>query len=253
MTLSVKSQAYVLRTVDYSDRDIIVTLFLPDQGKVSAIARNARSSKRRFAGGIEPFGLLNVQFKQRPGRDLVMLEETVIVKGHIEIRDDFDKITIASFATELVGAFVREGQAQPRLFDLLDTYFDALCSCDPDALHASLLRFELDVLKVTGFAPDLRRCAQCAGDEFSKYRMSRHGLGLLCDACSTSHPTGVVEKSTMNILWWLDQDDFSDPPPELVDHDALAQARRIWWSSFSRVIDYELRSHAMLDQFLEAS
>ena len=123
MTQNVQTYAYVLRTVNYGDRDLVVTLFSPELGKVGAIARSARASKKRFAGGIEPFTRLDAQLKFRPGRDLAQLLETQVEDGHPKIREDFDKITIASYVTELVAAFAQEGEAQPRLFDLLDRFF----------------------------------------------------------------------------------------------------------------------------------
>lgn len=50
----VASDALLLRASDYRDADRIVTLFTRELGKVSAIARAAKSSRRRFAGALEP-------------------------------------------------------------------------------------------------------------------------------------------------------------------------------------------------------
>ena len=43
---TVTTRAVVLRLVDYRDSDRIVTLFTEEHGKVSAIARAARSSHK---------------------------------------------------------------------------------------------------------------------------------------------------------------------------------------------------------------
>ena len=42
--------AILLRRVDYADYDYVVTFFTPQRGKVAAIAKNAKKSKRRFGG-----------------------------------------------------------------------------------------------------------------------------------------------------------------------------------------------------------
>ena len=44
--------AIVLRAVNYGEADRIVTLFGRDTGRLSALARGARKSQRRFAGGL---------------------------------------------------------------------------------------------------------------------------------------------------------------------------------------------------------
>ena len=43
--------AVIVRAVDYGEADRVVTLLTRARGKVSAIARGARKSRRRFAGG----------------------------------------------------------------------------------------------------------------------------------------------------------------------------------------------------------
>ena len=50
MTRSAKLRAVVLRTVDYGERDRVVTLLSRERGKLSAFARGGRSSQRRFGG-----------------------------------------------------------------------------------------------------------------------------------------------------------------------------------------------------------
>ena len=48
------TSAIVLRRVAYGEADLVVTLLGLDTGRVSALARAARKSSRRFAGGLEP-------------------------------------------------------------------------------------------------------------------------------------------------------------------------------------------------------
>ena len=47
--------AVVVRVVDYGEADRIVTLLTRARGKLAAMARGARKSRRRFAGGVGMF------------------------------------------------------------------------------------------------------------------------------------------------------------------------------------------------------
>ena len=58
------SDALVLRLVDYRESDRIVTLFTQELGVLGAIARGARSSRRRFAGALEPYAIVRVELTQ---------------------------------------------------------------------------------------------------------------------------------------------------------------------------------------------
>ena len=59
----IESEAYVLRTTKYSERDLIVDFFVREHGKISVIARSAKTSKRRFPGGLELFSRMKVRIK----------------------------------------------------------------------------------------------------------------------------------------------------------------------------------------------
>ena len=46
--MRITTPAIVLRTVDYGEADRVVTLFTREHGKLSALARGARKSVKRF-------------------------------------------------------------------------------------------------------------------------------------------------------------------------------------------------------------
>ena len=60
-----KTSAILLRRVDYGDADLILTMFSEDRGKVSVIAKHAKKSRRRFAGILELFSVLDIQYRAR--------------------------------------------------------------------------------------------------------------------------------------------------------------------------------------------
>ena len=71
---SLTTTAIVLRAVNYGEADRIVTLFGRDTGRLSALARGARKSQRRFAGGLSLCALGSAAIRERAGAELVTLE-----------------------------------------------------------------------------------------------------------------------------------------------------------------------------------
>ncbi|MCZ6822253.1 MAG: DNA repair protein RecO, partial [Deltaproteobacteria bacterium] len=59
--LEFRTRALVLRTFDLAESDRLVHLYTEDLGRVSAIAKGARRSQRRFPGTLEIFNLLDAQ------------------------------------------------------------------------------------------------------------------------------------------------------------------------------------------------
>ena len=62
-----QSRALLLRSVDYRDSDRIVTLLTERKGKMSALARGARRSRRRLGGALQPYVLMQAEYRTGRG------------------------------------------------------------------------------------------------------------------------------------------------------------------------------------------
>jgi DNA repair protein RecO (recombination protein O) len=184
-----KLTAVVLRTVDYGESDRVVTLLSRERGKVSAFARGARASRKRFGGSLEPFTLLAAEVRARASSDLLGLESTSVVRGYGGIRGDLARIACAAYAAELARELVRDHEPHEDLFQLLIAYLEALDGAP--ARPATLRAFELGALGAAGLAPRLDACARC-GDPFAPaargFRFDPGQGGVLCGACSATAP-----------------------------------------------------------------
>lgn len=184
-----KLTAIVLRTVDYGESDRVVTLFSRERGKVSAFARGARASRKRFGGALEPFTLLAAEVRPRASSDLLGLASTAVVRGFGGIRADLARIACAAYAAELARELVRDHEPHADLFDLLVAYLDLLDGAP--ARPAALRAFELGALEAAGLAPRLDACARC-GEPLDPvvrgYRFDPGQGGVLCGACAGTAP-----------------------------------------------------------------
>lgn len=187
-----KLNAVVLRTVDYGESDRVVTLLSRERGKVSAFARGARASRRRFGGALEPFTLLAAEVRSRSGSELLGLDTVSVLRGYGGIRGDLARIACAAYAAEVARELVRDHEPHDDLFDLLVEYLELVDGAP--ARPAALRAFELGALGAAGLAPRLDACARCGGALDPSARSVRfdpgHG-GVLCTACSVAAPAGA--------------------------------------------------------------
>jgi DNA repair protein RecO (recombination protein O) len=186
-----KLTAIVLRTVDYGESDRVVTLLTREQGKLSAFARGARASRRRFGGALEPFTLLAAEARVRASSDLLGLDSVSVVRGHGGIRGDLARIACAGYAAELCRELVRDRERHEDLFDLLAAYLDLL-DREP-ARPATLRALELGALQAAGLAPRLDACARCGGPlepEVPALRLDPGQGGILCRPCAPAASPG---------------------------------------------------------------
>jgi DNA repair protein RecO (recombination protein O) len=178
-----KLTAIVLSAVDYGESDRVVALLSRERGKVSAFARGARASRRRFGGALQPFTLVAAEIRERAGSDLLGLDSVSPLRAFGGIRGDLARIACAGYAAELARELVRDHEPHADLFDLLLAYLGALDAAP--ALPAALRAYELGALRAVGYMPSLDACARCGGPlpgERARFDPG-HG-GALCGACA---------------------------------------------------------------------
>ena len=154
-----EAHALLLRAVDYRDSDRIVTLLTREHGKLSALARGARRSKRRFAGALEPYAVLKVELKA--GRsELWTLAEATIDRAFPGVLGSLERMNRAGAALALVRELSVERAGDAELFVTcvqLLTVLDA----EDDPNGERLLAFAVRVLALAGVAPHLNTCGRC--------------------------------------------------------------------------------------------
>ena len=67
------ADALILRTYKLGESDRIVVFLTRDRGKKRGVAKNARLSRRRFGGALEPMTCGRVGYMEWERRELVLL------------------------------------------------------------------------------------------------------------------------------------------------------------------------------------
>jgi DNA repair protein RecO (recombination protein O) len=154
----VVTDALLLRAVDYRDSDRILTLFTAERGKLSAIARGAKSSRRRFPGALEPYTLIRVELETAKG-ELFALKRAEIVRVFPAVLSDLARMEVAASALMLLreahAVHVPDAQAFVSALQFL-----TLLDHEPDPTRAALLAYAMRVLALAGLAPRLATCGR---------------------------------------------------------------------------------------------
>jgi DNA repair protein RecO (recombination protein O) len=179
-----RTHALVLRRRDYSDADRILTVFTPNYGKLELIAKGVRKTTSRKAGHLELFGHSALLVAQARTWDIIT--EAVNVQSFPAIRSDLETIGRASYLCELVDLFTESSDENQPMWDLLLFGLQELNAqhegADPDLL---LHWFELHLLALAGFQPQLFECLYCDQElePVTNYINLIEG-GVVCPRCA---------------------------------------------------------------------
>src|SRR5664279_427275 len=96
------SEAVILRTWPVHESDLIVSFFARDYGRVRGVAKAALKSRKRFGGALEPMTVARAWFAERPGQELVRLDQLEILRSPLATPVDRVRMTVLSFFAELL-------------------------------------------------------------------------------------------------------------------------------------------------------
>jgi DNA repair protein RecO (recombination protein O) len=152
-----RTDAIILRRTDFGEADRLLTVFTPEMGKLRLLAKGVRKTTSRKAGHVELFMLTDMLVAQ--GRTWDIISQAEVVESYRGLREDLDKASQAYYLAELLDRFAEEHDPNAPLFELLALTLARL-SHENDPFVA-LRYFELHLLTLTGFQPQLYFCLAC--------------------------------------------------------------------------------------------
>ena len=197
----------VLDIFEHGESDLIAVIFTRERGRLAAIAKGAKKSRRRFVNKLEPFTSLELLLSPSRRSTLFRLDEAEIISSRPGLRFDHRRYAAASLVCELVIHWTRETDPAPELFHLLEWSLDQMEKGD---LSWVLPVFLVRLIDLTGHRPLLDACAVCGAASSGPMRMSHAHHGVVCRRCDPQGSGGTVlnagEIRTMREL--------ADAPPE---------------------------------------
>ena len=235
-----RTRAIVLKRRDQGEADRVLTVFTPNMGKRTVMARGVRKTASRKAGHLEPFTYTALLMAQGKTWDVVTQAETVI--SFRALREDLDKTAHAYYFAELVDAFTQERDSHPELFDLLLHSLEWLETSENPPLLARW--FELRLLRLTGFQPQLFHCVEC-GEEIqpvTNYFSLEKG-GVLCPKHGEGgRGTEPIAVGVLTILRYLQSQPYVTVSRLQLSPGRLRQVEKVLAAHIRYVLERKLKS-----------
>ena len=239
------THAIVIRSSNYGESDKILTFFTRDVGKIKGIAKGARRSRKRFQNALDLFSHLRLIFFDREGKDLVRAEGCDILNSFPHIRENLKKIFYGNYFLELVNEMAGEHEANPEAFDLLLSFLLTLEEMEPQ--EEQLRMFEIRMLSLFGYRPNMRRCDVCKKDwedlkEASVFFSLEKGA-LMCEKCSKAWNNLIpLSLGTARLIERISQMELSKIHRLRFTPQALSESRELLPKFITYQLGKELKS-----------
>jgi DNA repair protein RecO (recombination protein O) len=207
--------AIVLHLGNTGDSHRMVEMLCAQRGKLVAIARGARASKKRFAGILDVFATLGLQLQGSSGLHTLLQADAQSLR--LGIRQNFHAIVRAQAFCQCVRALVPPEQPVQEVYAALTTALDLL---DAGAVVRSASCYP-QLLAAAGLLPEVR-CQSCGvRPPNAPLGLSRRDGALSCARCQPG-----VQALLPEVLTALHQAPHQAPHPAVQKelHQAPAQA-----------------------------
>ena len=190
---SLETEALVLRTYNFGEADKIVVCLTRSAGLIRGVAKGCRKLKSRFGAALEPFTLVRITYYHKENQELVSLRHAEIVKSHFDLSSQAETLTGLAYMGDLVVEFSPPYEPNEKLFRMVTACLNAISESQAD-LQIILRYFEVWLLKLEGFLPDIRRCGECHRGFDETVAFMGPDLMFRCRLCSQGTGSALSKK-----------------------------------------------------------
>ncbi len=177
----VRFEGVVLNIRPLGESDLLVTIFTKEIGKIKAIAKGAKRSKRRFLNTLEPFTCIKGDFAPPRNASLYRIDSADIVQQMDGISASSERYCLASLVCELTDLWSKEEDPDKQLYSLLLNTLS--CLSKGKSPFRTVLGFKINILKCTGYKLLLDQCVVCKKEPSVSIYFSISRGGAVCKAC----------------------------------------------------------------------
>ena len=195
-----RTDAVVLRTVDFAETSQVVHLATPDHGFVAAIAKGGHGAKAQFEGGVALGVLGEAELFPRRGAELELLRSFRVTDPLRGLHDDLTRYGAGSYVLSLLRDMEKPGLASPALFLSGVTTLKAISASPPASAAMWVAVFEARALAALGHRPHLASCVTCSGTLDGGALFSPAAGGAVHARCAPAGPSKRLDADALAAL-----------------------------------------------------
>lgn len=190
--MQITTDGIVIREKNIGDEDRLLTLLTKEKGVLTAYAKGARRPKSPLASSTE--FLCYSRFVLFQNRGKTSVDKADSNRVFFGLRGDIEALSLAAYLAQLCIELLPEGEGNPDVMRLL---LNSLHMLDQKERSPAFIKpiFELRMLTLCGFMPDLVACRQCACYESDPMYFFPRSGSICCANCLLTAEAGAMALS----------------------------------------------------------
>ncbi len=218
----IKTQGIVLSKLNYSDTSKIARIYTKDKGKISLIAKAARSAKSKSGKIIDPLNVIELIYYDKPNREIQLLSEASLIEHFTNLRANFNATVYATSIAELIDKLIHAEEPNERLFRGAVRIMK-LMDASPQFAQTFFVKFLFFFASVLGYELTIEKCNKCGKplERENKIKFN-YEKGFLCSTCAKEEFVNFsFAKEHYKIMRCLISRDFDCGQNETILNDTI--------------------------------
>lgn len=180
----IKTKGIVIGVANSADNDKVLTILTPDLGKISAFCKGAKKSKSALLNSTEYLAFSEIII-YKSANDNYSINSAEVIEVFYNLRIDIEKLNYATTISKIIYDVTQENEPAGEILQLfLNTLY--ILSETNKNMDLVLSIFEIRLLAIIGFLPNVARCVNCGAqmtEDMNDFYFSIKDDGVKCEAC----------------------------------------------------------------------
>lgn len=239
-----KTEGVVLNHRELGESDKILTLYTLEKGKIHVVAKGVRRPRNSLIAGTLIFSHSN--FLVAEGRNLDIIIQSEVINSHSKIRADLKKMAYGAYFSELLRISTPERNKNEKLYHFFLKTINFVERFDE--LDVLARCFEVKLLSIQGYTPNLSQCVVCGKDKSASFYLSSLFGGLLCESCFEKDKNSkILSRQSISIILTLLYSSMEKVQLLKIDGKILKEMEDALINFISTIFDKDIKTYKFLD------
>ncbi len=203
--MQLNTKGLIIRETITGEQNKIITVLTADYGVINACVFGAKKIQSRSGSGTQLFSYSELSFNKK--NDKISVDSAKPVEVFFELRNDIEKIALAQYFAQLEEEFAPKNEQAEEYLRLILNSFSLMIS---GKRNLDLIKsvFEIYILALSGYMPDVIGCNGCGCFEDDEMFFDTQSGKICCKKCQKSGSGMLVN---MDVIKAIRHICFSEP------------------------------------------
>ena len=191
-------QAIVLNNHNYGNSSLICNLFSNTQGKVSIIAKGAKTIKNPNSALLQPLNCVDVIYYHKETRNIQLLKEASLNIKFKNIRDSYKKMVYSLTLIDIINKISFHGGPCEIIFRLTKTTLIKIDEQSDDLIALYYIFFQIQLLIYLGYQPSFFSCYNCH-EKIVQGCFNQEAGMVICNKCRVNQKI-IIDSDDLAVI-----------------------------------------------------